>query len=216
MHQRNDATTKNIGDNSTNVKFNLIISAQRLIRLKLVTMNAQKLDKNECYINRFSCYTRPNLLMQNRIPHMCVPFPLFVLFLFVITSLNLIKILFGIRFVFATKSSVSPLLRLLRLRETRKTICEWLVSWKSKCENAFSLLSSLVPLFTFRYLGFWQINDTNFSYIIYLDGIACMRACACVCVCVFYSLDLLFLFTFTVNFTIESILSDKMANQTIH
>lgn len=67
-------------------------------------MNAQKLDKNECYINRFSCYKRPNQLAQSESELHTSSLLSLHFFLSVITSSNPIKILFGIRFIFTKKS----------------------------------------------------------------------------------------------------------------
>lgn len=165
--------------------------------------------------------------LQNRATHMCIlygntqppanlsPSPLrsFSLhFLHVITSTNPIKILFEIRFVFATNSYLSPHSsqtnsRVMREEERNKPFVN---DWFHRKQNAKTLFSSFVfppspTLLPFcsdssTILVLWQINDTNFSYIyLNIDRIACMRAC----LCVLHSFTWSF-FPFTVSGTIES------------
>lgn len=135
-------------------------------------------------------------------------------FFHVITSSNPIKILFEIQFVFAT-NSISPPLGLQKERKREKTHF-WVIGFM-EIKNAKTFFPFCLCSFAFhfplsRFYGRLTIPIFRKFYLAHIDGIACMRAC----VCVPYSLDLFsLLLSFAGNFTIESVLSDKMANRTI-
>lgn len=109
--------------------------------------------------------------------------------------------------------SLSILLSCHTREGEKRTICEWLVSWKSKIRKRFFSLVFPHSLFSLSAISvLWQINDTNFSYIS-MELYACMRAC----VCVLRSLVLRFFSSIiycTLYDWINSI-SDRMINQTI-